>query len=328
MFLIIPGIFLYGVIMTLLLVKTNYSVVAPGYNDNVSGTIYVETSNGADQEGSFHTTSVFSIEEIFIYQRFLGNLLDTVTIEPMGTFYEQIDVDDLEVMGVLMKDDSIQTSLIVGIEASGEMIEYTSYQTVYLTYTHLTPDTLEIGDSVLSINGNEDVDVELAAVGCDEYADFEILRDGELMTVRAQKQSISGQCSFGLYILPFTEIIDTDVEYTIYDTNTGGPSGGLMQSLFIYNQLTEYDYSLGMKVAGTGTIDIDGNVGYIGGIREKIITAIGNNIEIFFVPYLSDTDNDNYIEAMRTAEEFETDLIIVGVSTFEEAVAFLEGYGE
>lgn len=328
LFIILPVLVLYGALLTLLFTKTNYSVTAPGYNDNIEQTIYVEMIEDAIQEGSFHTTSVIALEEVSVYQRFLGNVLDRVTIEAMGDFYDQIDVDDLQVMNVLFKDDSIQTSLIVGIEQSGAQITYSSNQTVYLTYTFLTEDTLQIGDIVLDVNGNTDLTTELSAVACGETAEFHILRDDQELTVSPEKQQFDGYCSFGLYLLPYSEIEETEVEYEIYDTNTGGPSGGLMQSLFIFNQLTEFDYSHGLKVGGTGTIDVDGNVGYIGGVREKIITAIGNDIDIFFVPYLADDEDDNYIEAFKTHQEFETDMILVGVSTFEEAVLYLEGYGE
>ena len=314
--------------MTLLFAKTNYSVTAPGYNDNIEHSIYIEPLDDATLEGSFHTTSVFSMERVSLFQQYLGTFLHTVTIEPMGDFYDQIEIDDLWVMGVLMKDDSIQTSLIVGIEEAGYEVTYDSYPTVYMVYNNLTPDTLEIGDSVISVNGNPDIDVALDEAVCGEAAEFEIIRDGETLTVSPIKQEVGDQCLFGIYVLPYTEIDETEVEYHIYNTNTGGPSGGLMQSLYIYNYLTEFDYSLGMKIGGTGTIDVDGNVGYIGGVREKIITAIGNDIEIFFIPYLVDEDYDNYIQALEVLEEFETDMIVVGVSTFDEAVDYLEGYGE
>ena len=314
--------------MTLLFAKSNFSVTAPGYNDNVEQSIYIEPLEDATQEGSFHTTSVFSMEKVSLYQQYLGTFLKTVTVEPMGDYYDQIEIDDLWVMGVLMKDDSIQTSLIVGIEEAGLEVSYESYPTVYMVYNTLTPDTLEIGDSILSVNGNSDIDVALDEAVCGEAANFEILRDGESLTVSPIKQEVGDACLFGVYVLPYTEIEETEVEYHIYNTNTGGPSGGLMQSLYIYNYLTEFDYSLGMKIGGTGTIDVDGNVGYIGGVREKIITAISNDIEIFFIPYLENTDRDNYIQALEVLEEFDTDMIVVGVSTFDEAVAYLEGHGE
>ncbi len=143
--------------MTLLFAKSNFSVTAPGYNDNVEQSIYIEPLEDATQEGSFHTTSVFSMEKVSLYQQYLGTFLKTVTVEPMGDYYDQIEIDDLWVMGVLMKDDSIQTSLIVGIEEAGLEVSYESYPTVYMVYNTLTPDTLEIGDSILSVNGNWDI---------------------------------------------------------------------------------------------------------------------------------------------------------------------------
>ena len=40
----------------------------------------------------------------------------------------------------------------------------------------------------------------------------------------------------------------------------GGPSAGLMFSLEIFDQLTEGNLTKGYEIAGTGTIDLQGNV--------------------------------------------------------------------
>jgi PDZ domain-containing protein len=165
-------------------------------------------------------------------------------------------------------------------------------------------------------------------VACNEEATFLILRDNEQLTVTATKNEVDDRCSFGIYLKPLTVINETTVGYRVYQTSTGGPSGGLMQSLYVFNALTSKDYTNGLKIGGTGTIDVDGNVGYIGGVRQKIITAIGNNIDIFFVPYLNDEDGDNYIEALKAMEEFDSDMILVGVSTIDEAIEYLEDYGD
>ena len=99
-----------------------------------------------------------------------------------------------------------------------------------------------------------------------------------------------------------------------------------MQALFVYNELIETDLAQGLKVAGTGTISLDGSVGYIGGIEQKIITASINNIDIFFVPHLSDSHNDNYIEALKVYNTLETDMILVGITSFQDAVDYLLNY--
>ena len=53
----------------------------------------------------------------------------------------------------------------------------------------------------------------------------------------------------------------------------GGPSAGLMFALSIIEVLGPDDLTAGAVVAGTGTLDRDGAVGAVGGIRQKILGA-------------------------------------------------------
>lgn len=66
--------------------------------------------------------------------------------------------------------------------------------------------------------------------------------------------------------------------------NTGGPSGGMVFTLGVIEELTPQDLLQGRKVAGTGTIDISGKVGPIGGIDEKLIAAHRAGVTIFLAP--------------------------------------------
>ena len=111
-----------------------------------------------------------------------------------------------------------------------------------------------------------------------------------------------------------------------------GPSGGLMFSLELYNQLVSEDITKGKAIAGTGTIDHKGNVGRIGGIEMKVMAADKAGAEIFFVP--DDTiDADiaqynpklrsNYHEALRASIKIKSKMKIVPVKTFNEALNYL-----
>ena len=53
----------------------------------------------------------------------------------------------------------------------------------------------------------------------------------------------------------------------------GGPSAGLMFTLGIIDKLKPEDLTGGKIIAGTGTIDDEGNVGPIGGIPQKLVGA-------------------------------------------------------
>jgi PDZ domain-containing protein len=104
----------------------------------------------------------------------------------------------------------------------------------------------------------------------------------------------------------------------------GGPSAGLMFSLEIYNQLIKEDLTRGYQIAGTGTIDEEGNVGPIGGIEQKIVAADKAGAEIFLAPNEKGAKDSNYLVAVKTAKDIHTKMKIIPVDTFDEAVQYLE----
>ena len=86
---------------------------------------------------------------------------------------------------------------------------------------------------------------------------------------------------------PFTVSIDLD--------KIGGPSAGLMFTLGIIDKLRPTDLTGGKIIAGTGTIDDEGDVGPIGGIPQKLVGAKEAGAQIFLVP------KDNCAEALANA---------------------------
>jgi Lon-like protease len=68
------------------------------------------------------------------------------------------------------------------------------------------------------------------------------------------------------------------------DDKIGGPSAGLMFALGILEKVGREDLTGGKFIAGTGTIDVSGNVGPIGGIPLKLIAARDKGASVFLVP--------------------------------------------
>ena len=91
-----------------------------------------------------------------------------------------------------------------------------------------------------------------------------------------------------------------------------------MVSLAIYNRLTKEDLTKGRKIVGTGTIDANGNVGEIGGVKYKLAGAVSSKASIFFVP------EANYEEALKIKKEKGYDIEVVMVKTLNDAVLYLE----
>ena len=152
--LIIGFLLLFVPLMVISLYRIDYSLTAPGCNDDISTFIIIE--DGSISSSSFHTTSVIVLDKISIIQYLIGSFEKTVSVRAFPDYYENVDLDDLDVMSYLMKDDSLFTSLVVGINNSGHDIEYDTYLTVYLTYSYLSANSLQIGDKILEINGSTD----------------------------------------------------------------------------------------------------------------------------------------------------------------------------
>lgn len=91
----------------------------------------------------------------------------------------------------------------------------------------------------------------------------------------------------------------------------GGPSAGLMFSLAVVDKLSTGELNGGRFVAGTGTIDPNGDVGPIGGIPYKMIAAQEAGATTFLVP----AKNCAEATANRPA-----DLTLVKVETLGGAV--------
>jgi PDZ domain-containing protein len=74
------------------------------------------------------------------------------------------------------------------------------------------------------------------------------------------------------------------VDITISIDGIGGPSAGTMFALGIIDKMTKEDEADGVVIAGTGTMDVSGDVGAIGGIRQKLEGARRDGATWFLAP--------------------------------------------
>ena len=113
------------------------------------------------------------------------------------------------------------------------------------------------------------------------------------------------------------ERYDLDVDINLEDV--GGPSAGLMFALGILDKLDEPSLTGGKYIAGTGEIQIDGTVGPIGGITQKLIAARRKGAVAFLVP------EANCKEAATRPPD---GLTLVKVGTLDDALRGLEAVRE
>jgi len=91
----------------------------------------------------------------------------------------------------------------------------------------------------------------------------------------------------------------------------GGPSAGLMVGLTVYDLVADEDLLRGRRVAGTGTLDIDGVVGPVGGVPEKTLAAIAAGYDVLLVPAA---------ETAATQRLADGRIEVIGVATLDEAI--------
>jgi PDZ domain-containing protein len=93
----------------------------------------------------------------------------------------------------------------------------------------------------------------------------------------------------------------------------GGPSAGLPFALDVLQELGR-DVDRGRRVVATGEIALDGTVGPIGGVKQKVFGARKAGADVFLVPA-----GDNAAEARRYAGN----LRIIPVESFQQALSAL-----
>ena len=109
-----------------------------------------------------------------------------------------------------------------------------------------------------------------------------VQRDGVEKVLQAPTRGfVDGRPILGIRIAP---TFHPPFQVTIRIDNVGGPSAGTMFALGIIDLLTPGDLTGNRQIAGTGTIDVDGSVGPIGGIRQKLNGARGAGAEWFLAP--------------------------------------------
>jgi Lon-like protease len=116
--------------------------------------------------------------------------------------------------------------------------------------------------------------------------------------------------------------LPSDVKVNIDTESIGGPSAGLAFTLTMIDQLSKGDLLGGKRIAVTGTININGQVGAIGGLTSKASAVLQSGAQYFLVP-TSQGDADIANARKVVGDHVE----IIPVSTLDEALAALKRIG-
>jgi PDZ domain-containing protein len=181
---------------------------------------------------------------------------------------------------------------------------------------------LKIGDVIVGLNGSpvQTINDLINAISAQPYP----------ATVHLLVKRLGAEISLDIPLIPPAPPADTpklgiQIETAGFNYNppfpvsietnkiSGGPSAGLIFTLTVYNSLISQDLTGGRRIAGTGTINLDGSVGPIGGVKQKIFAAEAVGAAYFLCPV------DNYADAVSVARTIK----VVKIATVQQAVDFL-----
>lgn len=129
---------------------------------------------------------------------------------------------------------------------------------------------------------------------------------------------MQGRPILGIEVRTVDPQIDLPVPVDVESGRIGGPSAGLMIAVTVYDKVdAEVDLAAGRTVAGTGSVDRDGTVGPIGGIRQKVIAADRRDVDVFLAPEMQ-------FKQARSGLAPGSTMRVLSVGSFDDAVAALQ----
>lgn len=321
-----------------LVVPLPYYIEAPGSAVRLSELIEVNDKKDTNP-GSFMltTVSIRNATPLTYFTKYLPFHEGVTEKELFGMTESSEEYDNLQ---QYYMQSSINAAIEVAYETANEpyMLDYKGIYVMSILPKSNFSGKLLVGDIVVAL---DDQKFESSL----EFIDYvkgrnpgqtiavTYQRDGKTDTISAplikiEQTNVPG---LGISLVDHTSI-ETDIPVSINSDDIGGPSAGFMYALQIYTQLMKQDLRDSREIAGTGTISSDGTIGRIGGINKKVVAASKEGATIFFAP---DDSIDpvvkknypllqtNYEEALKAAEKIETEMKIIPVKQFQDALDYL-----
>lgn len=302
-------------------IELPYLAYSAGPVSDAADSIVVEESDFYPPEGELLMLTVVT-QDVNIFEAAIAGVDPTVDLVRKQAVRREGETDEEYRNRVLQQmDDSNYRSIAVAMAYLGYELVPTEVVINDLLEEVPAADVLELGDAIITVNGRDIQTVDDFAPALEGYEvgdsiDMTVERDGsevDLEVELAEREDEPGVPMIGIVL---GELTEPPFPIEIRAGDVGGPSAGMMHTIAIVDSLTEGELTNGEVIAGTGTIDLDGKVGSIGGIRQKVVAAEAAGAEYILVP------EGNY-ESALTAER--DDIEIVSVATLDEAIGFLEG---
>lgn len=304
-----------------------YYALAPGDAREVNDLIMVPKDQSFHPEGKVLLSTV-SLRRVNALEAFIGWLDSEIDVLPEDLVLGTTPRDRFTQQNIQEMDTSKQVAAVVALRRLGYAVEEQGKGALVVQVEKTAPahDRLVQGDVITAIDGQatslsqQVVDsvrmrspgdvVRLDVKGADGKARVEAIALG--------RRPDGAQGYLGVVLNTKEQKFDYPFEVTIDSGTIGGPSAGLAFTLGVLDRLTVGELTGGKNVAATGTIELTGRVGDVGGVVQKTAAVRASGADLFLVP------PGEYEEALAHAGP---KLKVAKAATLDEALAAMARLG-
>lgn len=298
-----------------------FYIQKPGGLIDVSNRIEIEDSSSS--KGTFNMTYVVEMKgtPVLYLLSLLFDDWDVVSEEDM--VIDGQSIEDLHFYSKQLLKQGINFAKLVAFREAGLEHEITKSEYSVILVDPSAKTDLEVGDTIIEVNNQkinayEEITNVIQNSKVGDTISFRVLNDGKeykrIGTLREEDDTVF----LGVSVIENIDVVTNPDCNITFKSDESGPSGGLITTLQIYDNLVEEDLTHGKKISGTGTINLDGTIGSIGGVKYKIIGAEKKKADVFLVPA-----GENYEEAIKVKKENDLDIEVVSIEKFSDALDFL-----
>jgi PDZ domain-containing protein len=322
----IPLALVTAVLVALAFIQLPYYAISPGEARQINDLVAVTGGEVYLPDGELLLTTV-ALRHVNAYEALIGWIDgDTEVVHEDLIFPPEID--DRRAYNLALMRSSKETALLVAFRRLGHPVTERGEGALVLAVEPGFPaqGLLEPGDVVVGIDGQKitigDQAVSLLATRAPgDRITLDVLsltteQTRDVTVVLAARED--GTPVLGVHLQTFAPRFDFPFDVTIDSGSIGGPSAGLAFALAVIDHLTPGELTGGTKVAVTGTIDVDGTIGPVGGVVQKVAAVKESGASVFLVP----AD-----EADEAAARAGSAVRVIGVATLDEALAALVELG-
>lgn len=328
------GFLLTILIITLgLVVRLPYYVMSPGSSRPTEELISVTGAETYETDGAidFLTVSLRQATPIEALAAWVNPDLD---LTPEEDILGKQTPDQNRDLNLRLMSDSKDAAQYQALTRLGYAVESNGTGAVIAAVVEGGPSAsvLVPGDVIVAVNGTpisfsqELINViSVTAPGTAitlKVEPFDPQRDGarparEVEVVIGARESDPSKGFLGVSTFTRDLSFTFPVQIVIDSGRVGGPSAGLAFTLGILDVMTPGSLTGGLKVSSTGTIALDGTVGPIGGMHQKVMASRRAGVDLMLVP-ASEVDE---------ARKYAGNLRIEPVGTLDDALAVLTTVG-